>query len=66
VSDKLYLSITESTNLSTWVLDHFKTCTARPYRTVSIEQSGASGIGNSTYVECHCGARKDITDYELW
>ena len=25
-----------------------------------------TGIGDSVIVSCHCGAKKDVTDYESW
>lgn len=64
----VYLANSEAKNLTDWLVEHFKTCVCpdKAGYDVTIKQSNASGIGTTTYVECSCGSKKDITDYSIW
>jgi hypothetical protein len=52
----------EVKNLLFWLFEHLLICR----KSITLKQSGASGIGTNTYVKCECGVEKDITDYDLW
>ena len=45
-----------------WAWD-FWTKLTREHFTYSFSPTG---IGDSVIVSCHCGAKKDVTDYESW
>jgi hypothetical protein len=61
--DVMKLFYTEAKALAEWLSEHFKTC--EKGHLIRITQD-TCGIGTNTYVECGCGLKYDITDYELW
>jgi hypothetical protein len=62
--DVMRMFYTEAKALAAWLSEHFKTC--EKSHLICIEQTYAAGLGTNTYVECGCGLKSNITDYELW
>lgn len=61
------LANSEAKQLAKWLTEHFKTCPNENFEgDIALRQSGASGIGTKSTVECTCGMQCDITDYDLW
>jgi hypothetical protein len=61
--DVMRMFYTEAKALAVWLSEHFKTC--EKGHLIRITQD-TCGIGTNTYVECGCGLKSNITDYELW
>ena len=53
----------EARSLAKWISLH--TCSQIAPMFV-IKQSGASGIGTNTVIQCSCGEGKDVTNYGVW
>lgn len=62
--DVMRIFRTEAEALSRWFVEHFKTC--QKGHLIRIEQTHAPGLGTNTFIECGCGAKSNVTDYELW
>jgi hypothetical protein len=64
--ERVILDGQELLDVAKWIANHH--CRAfflRPM-SITIAQSGKSGIGTNTVIRCACGAGSDITDYESW
>lgn len=67
----------EAANLKTWLEEHHKTCTMWDLENDCYKYLGAIGgslmysfaytsIGQIVKVECVCGEKGDVSDYDSW